>query len=161
MDRLAKSACFLPIKISYLAEEYARLYIREILGFHGAPSWIISDRGAQFTSHFWRSFYSRLGTQVKLSIAFHPNIDGQAKRTIQTLEYMLRVCVIDFKGNKYVHLPLIEFSYKNIYHSSILCHHLKHSMVGGVSLRLDGLKWVSFIFLVLRYSISPQRKFDS
>ena len=119
MDRLTKSAHFLPVKVSYSAEDYAKLYIKEIVKLHGAPLSIISDRGAQFTSHFWRSFQSGLGTQVKLSTAFHPQTDGQAERTIQTLEDMLRACVIDFKGNWDDHLPLIEFSYNNSYHSSI------------------------------------------
>ncbi|WMV50006.1 hypothetical protein MTR67_043391 [Solanum verrucosum] len=90
-----------------------------IVKLHGATLSIISDRGAQFTSHFWRSFLSRLGTQVKLSTAFHPQMDGQAERTIQTLEDMLTPCVIDFKGNWDYHLPLIEFSYNNSNHSSI------------------------------------------
>ena len=56
---------------------------------------------------------------MKLSTAFHPQTDGQAERTIQTLEDMLRECVIDFRGNWDDHLPLIEFSYNNSYHSSI------------------------------------------
>ena len=56
---------------------------------------------------------------MKLSTTFHPQTDGQAERTIQTLEDMLRACVIDFKGNWDNHLPLIEFSYNNSYHSSI------------------------------------------
>ena len=56
---------------------------------------------------------------MKLSTTFHPHMDGQAESTIQTLEYMLRDCVIDFKGNWDDHLPLIEFSYNNSYHSSI------------------------------------------
>jgi len=120
VDRLTKSAHFLPVKVSYSAEDYAKLYIKEIVKLHGAPLSIISDRGAQFTSHFWRSFQSGLGTQVKLSTAFHPQTDGQAERTIQTLEDMLRACVIDFKGNWDDHLPLIEFSYNNSYHSSIV-----------------------------------------
>ena len=80
---------------------------------------IISDRRAQFTSYFWRSFQKSIGTQVKLSTAFHPQTDGQTERTIQTLEDMFRVCVIDFRGNWDDHLPLIEFSYKNSFHSSI------------------------------------------
>ncbi|KAH0709204.1 hypothetical protein KY284_010631 [Solanum tuberosum] len=119
VDRLTKSAHFLPVKVSYSAEDYAKLYIKEIVKFHGAPLSIISDRGAQFTSHFWWSFQSGLGTQVKLSTAFHPQTDGQAERTIQTLEDMFRACVIDFKGNCDDHLPLIEFSYNNSYQSSI------------------------------------------
>ena len=60
-----------------------------------------------------------LGTQINLSKTFHPQMDGQAERTIQTLEDMLRACVIDFKGSWDDHLPLIEFAYNNSYHSSI------------------------------------------
>ncbi|WMV54613.1 hypothetical protein MTR67_047998 [Solanum verrucosum] len=119
VDRFTKSTHFLPVKISYPAKDYAKLYIKEIVKLHGAPLSIISDKGAQFTSHFWKSFQSGLGTQVKFSTAFHPQTDGQAERTIQTLEDNLRACVIDFKGNWDDHLPLIEFSYNNSYHSSI------------------------------------------
>ena len=107
------------MKSTYRAEDYARLYIDEIVRWHGIPLSIISDRGSQFTSHFWRSFQKSLGTQVKLSTVFHPQTDGQAERTIQTFEDMLRACVIDFRGNWDDHLPLIEFSYKNNFHSSI------------------------------------------
>ena len=57
------------------------------------------DRGAQFTSRFWRSFQKGLDTKVNLSTAFHPQTNGQAERTIQTLEDMLRACIIDYKGN--------------------------------------------------------------
>ena len=56
---------------------------------------------------------------MKLSTTFHPQTDGQAKRTIQTLENMLRACVIDFRGSWDNNLPLIEFSYNNSYHSCI------------------------------------------
>ncbi|CAN4090624.1 unnamed protein product [Withania somnifera] len=119
VDRLTKSAHFLPVKTNYTAEEYARLYIKEIVRLHGVPISIISDRGAQFTAKFWKSFQKSLGTQVNLSTAFHPQTDGQAERTIQTLEDMPRACVLDFKGSWDDHLPLIEFAYNNSYHSSI------------------------------------------
>ena len=79
---------------------------------------IISDRGAQFTYPFWRSFQKGLGTQEKLSTAFHPQTYGKAERTIQTL-YMLRACAVDSKGTWDDHLSLIELSYNSIYHSSI------------------------------------------
>ncbi|GKA43290.1 putative reverse transcriptase domain-containing protein [Tanacetum coccineum] len=62
-----------------------------------------------------------LGTRLDLSTSYHPQIDGQSERTIQTLEDMLRACVIDFGGSWDVHLPLAEFSYNNSYHSSIRC----------------------------------------
>ena len=60
-----------------------------------------------------------MGTQVKLNIALHPQIDGQMEWTIQILEDMLRSCIIDFKGNWDKHLPLVEFAYNNSFHSSI------------------------------------------
>lgn len=119
IDRLTKCAHFLPVKTTYTAEDYAKLYIKEIVRLHGVPVSIISDRGAQFTTNFWRSFQKGLGTQVNLSTVFHPHTDGQAERTIQTLEDMIRACVLDFKGNWDDHLPLIEFAYNNSYHSSI------------------------------------------
>ena len=80
---------------------------------------MISDRGPQFTSYFWKSFQKGLGTQVNLCTTFQPQTDGKAERTIHTLEDMLRDCVIDFKGSWDDHLPLIEFDYNNSYHSSI------------------------------------------
>ena len=86
---------------------------------HGIPSFIIPDRGAKFNSRFLRSFQKGLGTQVKLSTTFHPQTNGQEKRTIKNLEDMLRSCVIDFKVSRDNHLPLIEISYNNSYHSSI------------------------------------------
>ena len=56
---------------------------------------------------------------MKLSTTFHPQTDGQAERTIQTLEDMLRACIIDFKGNWDKHLPLVNFAYNNSFHSCI------------------------------------------
>nr|GFA11632.1 retrotransposon protein, putative, Ty3-gypsy subclass [Tanacetum cinerariifolium] len=67
------------------------------------------------------TMYKALGTQLDLSTAYHPETDGQSERTIQTLEDMLRACAMDFSGNWDTHLPLVEFSYNNSYHSSIKC----------------------------------------
>ncbi|KAI3819010.1 hypothetical protein L1987_12832 [Smallanthus sonchifolius] len=119
IDRLTKSAHFLPIREDYRVEKLARIYIDEIVGRHGIPLNIISDRDSRFTSRFWQSLQSALGTRLELSTAYHPQTDGQTERTIQTLEDMLRACVIDFGGNWNSHLPLIEFSYNNSYHTSI------------------------------------------
>ena len=68
---------------------------------------------------FWKAFQKGLGTQVLLSSSFHPQTDGQAERTIQTLEDMLRAYALDVKGSCDDHLPLIEFAYNNSFHSSI------------------------------------------
>ena len=72
VDRMTKSSRFLAVKTTYLVEDYAKVYINEIVRFHGVPLSIISDRGPQFTSHFWKSFQKGLGTQVNLSTTFHP-----------------------------------------------------------------------------------------
>ena len=89
------------------------------MSLHGVPISIVSDRGTQFTSKFWESFQRALGTQLRFSTAFHPQTDGQSERTIQTLEDMLRACVLDFEGSWDQHLSLIEFAYNNNYQSTI------------------------------------------
>nr|GFB00234.1 putative reverse transcriptase domain-containing protein [Tanacetum cinerariifolium] len=99
----------------------ARIYIDEIVARHGVPVSIISDRDGRFTSRCWQTVQKAIGTRLDMSTAYHPQTDGQSERTIQSLEDMLRACVIDFGGSWDVHLPLPEFSYNNSYHSSIRC----------------------------------------
>ncbi|GJY70429.1 putative reverse transcriptase domain-containing protein [Tanacetum coccineum] len=89
-----------------------------VVSRHGVLISIISDRDSYFTSRFWQSLQSALGTQLDMSTAYHPETDGQSERTIQTLEDMLRACVIDFGKGWEKHLPLVEFSYNNSYHAS-------------------------------------------
>ena len=119
VDRLTKSAHFLPIKETYSSDMLAQLYVDKIVALHGIPISIISDRDTRYTSHFWKSFQQSLGTRLNFSTAYHPQTDGQSERTIQTLEDMLRACAIDLGGSWDKNLPLIEFSYNNSYHSSI------------------------------------------
>ena len=119
VDRLTESAHFLPIKETDKMEKLTRTYIREIVRLHGVPLSIISDRDSRFTSRFWLSLQSSLGTRLDMSTTYHPQTDGQSERTIQTLEDMLRACVIDFGKAWDTHLPLVEFSYNNSYHTSI------------------------------------------
>ncbi|GKB15052.1 putative reverse transcriptase domain-containing protein [Tanacetum coccineum] len=121
VDRLTKSAHFLAVREDFKTEKLARLYINEIVARHGVPVSIISDRDSHFTSRLWQSLQKALGTRLDLSTAYHPETDGQSERTIQTLEDMLRACAIDFGGNWDTHLPLVEFSYNNSYHTSVKC----------------------------------------
>ncbi|GJT59112.1 putative reverse transcriptase domain-containing protein [Tanacetum coccineum] len=121
MDRLTKSAHFLPIRKDFKMERLARIYINEIVARHNGPVSIISDRDGRYASHFWRSLQKALGTRLDMSTAYHPQINGQSESTIQTLEDMLRACVMDFGGSWDTHLPLVEFSYNNSYHKSIKC----------------------------------------
>ena len=90
VDRLTKSARFIPFKSTYSAEDYARIFIDEIVCRHGILLSIISDRGAKFTSRFWKSFHKVLGTKVKFITTFHPQADGQAERTVKTLDDIQR-----------------------------------------------------------------------
>ncbi|KAI3685864.1 hypothetical protein L6452_35125 [Arctium lappa] len=119
VDRLTMSTHFLAIRETLPMDKLAKLYIDEVVSRHGIPLSIVSDRDSRFTSNFWEGFQKELGTRVKLSTAYHPQTNGQSERTIQTLEDMLRSCVIDFGGNWDSHLPLVGFAYKNSYHSSI------------------------------------------
>nr|GEV61136.1 putative reverse transcriptase [Tanacetum cinerariifolium] len=90
VDRLTKSAHFLPIREDYKTEKLARIYINKIVARHGVPVSIISDRDGRFASHLWQALQKALGTKLNMSTNYHPETDGQRERTIQTLEDMLR-----------------------------------------------------------------------
>ena len=119
VDRLTKSAHFLPVNVEDSLEKLAKLYVHEIVRLHGVPVSIVSDRDPRFTSRFWLSLQAALGTRLHFSTTFHPQTDGQSERTIQTLEDMLRACVMEFKGSWDTHLALMEFAYNNSYQASI------------------------------------------
>jgi len=119
VDRLTKSAHFIPINISFPVSQLAKIYIREIVKLHGVTSSIVSYRDPRFTSRVWKSLQEALGSKLRLSSAYHPQNDDQSERTIQSLENLLRVCVLEQGGTWDSHLPLIEFTHNNSYHSSI------------------------------------------
>ncbi|KAL4028527.1 hypothetical protein IC575_011724 [Cucumis melo] len=119
VDRLTKTVRFIPIKATSTLDQLAKLYVNRIVSQYGVPVSIVSDRDLRFTSKFWPSVQKAMGTKLKFSTAFHPQTDGQSERTIQTLEDMLRACVLQFKGNWDTHLSLMEFAYNNSYQSSI------------------------------------------
>ncbi|GJX69003.1 putative reverse transcriptase domain-containing protein [Tanacetum coccineum] len=91
VDRLTKSAIFVPMRETDSMDKLARMYLKE----------------------------NALGTSLDMSTAYHPQTDGQSERTIQTLEDMLRACAINFGKGWVNHFPLVEFSYNNSYHASI------------------------------------------
>nr|GEZ87389.1 reverse transcriptase domain-containing protein [Tanacetum cinerariifolium] len=100
-------------------DKLARIYLKEVIPRHGIPVSIISDRDPRFVSNFWRSLQNDLGTRLDMSTAYHPEIDVQSERTLQTLEDMLRACAINFGKGWVNHFPLVEFSYDNSYHANI------------------------------------------
>ncbi|WVZ80724.1 hypothetical protein U9M48_028180, partial [Paspalum notatum var. saurae] len=119
VDRFTKSVHFIPVKKSYPAKTYAELYISRVLCLHGIPKTITSDRGSQFTSHFWEHLQSALGTTLIHSSAYHPQTSGQVERVNQILEDMLRARVLTFSKKWDECLHLAEFAYNNSYQKSL------------------------------------------
>nr|GEY97915.1 putative reverse transcriptase domain-containing protein [Tanacetum cinerariifolium] len=118
-DHLTKSAYFLSMRENDPMDKLTRLYMKEVVTRHGIPVSIICDCDSRVTSQFWRSFQKALGTRLDMSTAYHPQTEGQGKRTIQPLKDMLRACMIDFRNGWDRRLSLIEFSYNNNCHTSI------------------------------------------
>ncbi|TYK07721.1 retrotransposon protein, putative, Ty3-gypsy subclass [Cucumis melo var. makuwa] len=116
VDRLTKTARFLSVKATSTLDQLARLYVDKI-----------------FTE----------SNGLKFSTSFHPQTDGQSERTIQTLENMLRACVLQPKGSQDTHLPLMEFAYNKNYQSSIGMTHMKPYTVDHAELLFAGMKWES------------------
>nr|GEW47480.1 reverse transcriptase domain-containing protein [Tanacetum cinerariifolium] len=119
IDRLTKSVIFAPMRETDPLEKLAKLYLKEVVARHGIPVSIICDRNPRFTSRFWRTLQTALGTSLDMSTTYHPETDGQSERTIQTLEDKLRACAINIRKGWVNHLSLVEFSYNNSYHASI------------------------------------------
>jgi hypothetical protein len=119
VDRLTKTAHFLPVHTTYRAEKYAEIYIDQIVCLHGIPRTIVSDRGAPFVARFWEQLQESLGTHVIKSSAYHPQTDGQTERVNQILKDMLRAYVLHYGKNWDKCLSLAEFSYNNSYQSSL------------------------------------------
>ena len=119
VDRLTKLAHLIATNNTYSLERYAQLYVDEIVRLYGAPVSIVSNRYPRFTSRLWPKLQDAMGTRLHFNTDFHPQTDGQSERTIQTLEDMLRACVMEFKGSWDNYLALIEFANNNSYQSSI------------------------------------------
>jgi hypothetical protein len=119
VDRLTKTAHFLPVHTTHRVEKYAEIYIDQIVRLHGIPRTIVSDRGAPFVARFWEQLQESLGTQVIRSSAYHPQTDGQTERVNQIMEDMLRACVLHYGKNWDKCLSLAEFSYNNNYQSNL------------------------------------------
>jgi transposase InsO family protein len=105
VNRLTKVAHFIPVKTTYSGAKLAELYMARIVYLHGVPKKIMSDRGSQFTSRYWKKLHESLDTRLNFSSTYHPQTDGQTERTNQVLEDMFRACA--------------EFSYNNSYLASL------------------------------------------
>ena len=121
VDRLTKSAHFLPVKTKYLTKQYAELYMDRILCLHGVPKTIISDRGTQFVARFWEQLHTCLGTRLIRNSAYHPQTDGQTECVNQCLEMYLCCDVYDSPKKWHSWLALAELWYNSSFHSSLQC----------------------------------------
>ncbi|WVZ88949.1 hypothetical protein U9M48_035416 [Paspalum notatum var. saurae] len=119
VDRLTKVAHFILVKTTYSGVKLAKLYMSRIVCLHGVPKKIVSDRGTQFTFHFWKRLYESMDTKLNFSSTYHPQTDGQTERTNQILEDMLRACALQYSTSWDKSLPYAEFSYNNSYQASI------------------------------------------
>jgi hypothetical protein len=119
VDKLSKSAHFIPIKLTCKAIDITHIFMREIFILHGMPKEIVSDRDTKFTSNFWKSLMGGLETKLLFSIAYHPQTDGQMERVNQILEDMLRMHVMHQPKKWEDYLPLVEFAYNNSYRESL------------------------------------------
>ena len=95
-DRFSKMTHFVPCKKTITSEDTVKLFIDNIYRYHGLPDDIVSDRGPQFVSKFWQSLFKILQVKIKLSLAFHLQIDRQTEWINQILEQYLR-CTINYQ----------------------------------------------------------------
>jgi hypothetical protein len=119
VDRLSKSAHFIPVHTRYDVRRYAEIYIAHVLYLHGVLKTIISDRGSQFVAHFWEQLHASQRTRLIHSSSYHPQTDGQTERVNQIFKDMLRDCVLEHRGRWDLNLPWAEFSYNNSYQESL------------------------------------------
>jgi len=115
IDRLTKMSHFIPCSKDLDARQFANLFIKEIVRLHGRPHDIITDRGTLFTSDLWKETMGKLDIERTLSMAFHPQTDGETERTNAILEQYLRAYINYQQGNWCSYLPLAEFAYNNGY----------------------------------------------
>ena len=89
VDKLTKSAHFIPVMMDYSMDRIAELYVKEIIRLRGVPLSIVPNRDTRFTSRSWKEILLALGTRLNFNTAFHPQTDGKSERLIQVLEDML------------------------------------------------------------------------
>jgi hypothetical protein len=113
VDKLTKMVHYVPTTTTVTAPQLATLFMREVVRLHGVPESILSDRDPRFTAHFWKAFWSQLGTTLAMSTAYHPQSDGQTERANRTLEEMLKSRVNFAQTDWDEHLAVAELAINN------------------------------------------------
>jgi hypothetical protein len=158
VDRLTKVAHFLPARTTYSSARLAELYMERIVSLHGVPKKIVSDRGTQFTSHYWQKIHESLGTKLNFSTAYHPQTDGQMERINQILKDMLRACVYNMVLVG-IRVCLMQSSHITIVIRKVFrWHRLRLCMDESVEPRCSGIRQGKVKCLGLMYSRMLKRK---
>ncbi|CAI7897450.1 unnamed protein product [Closterium sp. NIES-54] len=118
IDKFSKMGHFIPTNATATAEATARLLFNRIITIHGIPATLISDRDPKFTSKFWKELMGLLGTKLAMSLAYHPQTDGQTERLNQVVEQLLRTACKDDVSHWDTQLPTLEFAYNNASHAA-------------------------------------------
>jgi hypothetical protein len=116
VDRFSKIAHFIPTKDEAMAQEMGRLFFSHIFKHHGLPKDIVSNQDPKFTSKFWRALWKQMGSELKMSISFRPQTDGQTERVNLVIQQFLRNYVAADQQDWVDHLELSEFCYNNSAH---------------------------------------------
>ncbi|WVZ17565.1 hypothetical protein V8G54_010547 [Vigna mungo] len=119
VDRLSKYAHFQPLKADYTSTQVADLFCNTVVGLHGMPKSIVSDRDKTFTSKFWQQLFKLQGTTLAMSTAYHPQSDGQTEAVNKALELYLRCFTSQSPKNWVNFLPWAEYWYNTSFHHSI------------------------------------------
>jgi transposase InsO family protein len=140
VDRLTKVAHFIPVKTTYSGAKLAELYMAQIVCLHGVPKKIVSDRGSQFTSRYWKKLHESLDTRLNFSSVYHPQTDGQTERTKQVLEDMLRACALKHGGSGIRVCPMWSSLTIIATMPVFRCHRLRLCMAESEGLHCIGIK---------------------
>jgi len=113
VDRLSKQAIFISTHNTITSAELAHLFVTHVFSKHGVPSHVMSDRGSEFVSYFFRSLGTALDMRLHFTSGYHPEANGQVEWTNQMLEQYLHVYCNYQQDNWLELLPLAEFAYNN------------------------------------------------
>ena len=119
VDRLGKRPVSVPYYKTTTARELATLFIKHIWRHYGPPDTIVSDRGPQFISSFWKEFCDVLGTKLKLATAEQPQTDGQTEIVNQYIDQRLRPFVSYYQDDWDELLPIVDFAQASLPHEAI------------------------------------------